>query len=57
VKSVRVGASGNNVLLFSDYTSYDPEVSEFGSSAIGTGVEVAAFPSARKLMFHLEFDF
>lgn len=57
VKGVRIGASGNNVLLFSDYTSYDPEVSEFGSSAIGTGVEVAAFPSARKLMFHLEFDF
>ena len=57
VKDVRLGVSGNNVLLFTDYSSYDPEVSEFGSSAIGTGVEVAAFPSARKFMFHLEFDF
>ncbi|PAU94481.1 SusC/RagA family protein [Aliifodinibius salipaludis] len=57
VKSVRLGASGNNVLLFSDYPSYDPEVSEFGSSAIGTGVEVAAYPSARKIMFHLKLDF
>lgn len=57
VKDIRIGVSGNNVLLFSDYPSYDPEVSEFGSSAIGTGIEVAAFPSARKFMFHLEFDF
>lgn len=57
VKNVRLGASGNNVLLFSDYPSYDPEVSEFGSSAIGTGVEVAAYPSARKIMFHLKLDF
>ena len=57
VKDVRFGVSGNNVLLFSPYSSYDPEVSEFGSSAIGTGVEVAPFPSSRKFMFHLEFDF
>jgi hypothetical protein len=57
VKDIRVGASGNNLLLFSDYPSYDPEVSEFGSSAIGTGVEVAAYPSARKIMFHLKLDF
>lgn len=57
VKDVRIGASGNNLLLFSDYPSYDPEVSEFGSSAIGTGVEVAAYPSARKIMFHLKLDF
>ncbi len=57
VKNIRLGASGNNVLLFSDYPSYDPEVSEFGSSAIGTGVEVAAYPSARKVMFHLKLDF
>ena len=57
VKNIRLGASGNNVLLFSDYPSYDPEVSEFGSSAIGTGVEVAAYPSARKIMFHLKLDF
>lgn len=57
VKNIRLGASGNNVLLFSDYPSYDPEVSEFGSSAIGTGIEVAAYPSARKFMFHLKLDF
>lgn len=57
VKNVRFGVSGNNVLLFSPYSSYDPEVSEFGSSAIATGVEVAPFPSSRKLLFHAEFDF
>ncbi len=57
VKSVRLGVSGSNLLLFTPYPSYDPEVSEFGSSAIETGVEVAPFPSSRKMMFHVEFDF
>jgi TonB-linked SusC/RagA family outer membrane protein len=57
VKDIRLGISGSNVLLFSPYSGYDPEVSEFGASAIETGIAVAPFPPSRKFMFHLEFDF
>jgi hypothetical protein len=52
-----VGVSGNNVLLFSDYKSYDPEVSNFGNNGISTGVEVTPFPSSRRLFFHLGVNF
>ncbi len=57
LKNVELGISGDNVLLFSPYKGYDPEASEFGSSAIESGVAVAPFPSSRRLMFHLQFDF
>ncbi|HEX6982897.1 MAG TPA: SusC/RagA family TonB-linked outer membrane protein [Balneolaceae bacterium] len=57
VKGVRLGVSGSNLLLFSGYSGYDPEVSEFGNSALQTGIGVAPYPSARQVMFHVEFDF
>jgi hypothetical protein len=57
LESIRVGVSGNNVLLFSDYKSYDPEVSNFGNNGISTGVEVTPFPSSRRLFFHLAVNF
>jgi TonB-linked SusC/RagA family outer membrane protein len=57
VKKVEFGISGDNLLLFSPYSGYDPEASEFGSSAIASGVAVAPFPSSRRMMFHLQFDF
>jgi TonB-linked SusC/RagA family outer membrane protein len=57
VKRARIGVSANNVLLWTDYTSYDPEVSNFGVQPINGGVEVANFPSSRRLFAHLKFDF
>lgn len=57
LNKVRVGVSGNNLLLFSDYTSYDPEVSNFGSGGVIGGVEVTPFPSSRRMFFHLEIGF
>jgi TonB-linked SusC/RagA family outer membrane protein len=57
LESIRLGVSGNNVLLFSDYKSYDPEVSNFGNNGISTGVEVTPFPSSKRLFFHLAVNF
>ncbi|MEQ8476468.1 SusC/RagA family TonB-linked outer membrane protein [Fulvivirga sp.] len=57
LQKVRVGVSGNNLLLFSDYTSYDPEVSNFGSGGVLGGVEVTPFPSSKRMFFHLEIGF
>ena len=53
IERVKIGVSGNNLLLFSGYNSYDPEVSNFGSNSISTGFEVAPFPSSRRVFFHL----
>ena len=56
VKGVKVGASGNNLLLWTDYSSYDPEVSQFSQDPVASSVEVTPFPSSRRIMFHLNFE-
>lgn len=54
---VRFGVSGKNLLLFSDYSSYDPEVSNFGAQPVSQSVEVTPYPSARRVFFHINLDF
>ncbi len=58
VSSIRVGVSGNNVLRWTDYTAgYDPENSNFGSLALGGGVDLGSTPAVRRMMFHIAVDF
>ncbi len=57
VQGVKLGVSGNNLLLWSNYSSYDPEVSNFGTDPINASVEVTPFPSSRRIFFHLAVDF
>ncbi|GCC51963.1 hypothetical protein SanaruYs_21940 [Chryseotalea sanaruensis] len=57
IQRVRIGVSGNNLLLFSDYSSYDPEVSNFGSGGVLGGVEVTPFPNSKRMFFHIEVGF
>ena len=57
VRNIRVGVSGNNLLTFTDYVGYDPEVSLFGSTSNGAQVDVTSFPNTRRVFFHLNLDF
>jgi TonB-linked SusC/RagA family outer membrane protein len=58
VEGVRVGVSSNNLFRWTDYTAgYDPENSNFGSAALGSGVDIGSAPLVRRVMFHLSFDF
>ncbi|SMO83070.1 SusC/RagA family TonB-linked outer membrane protein [Gracilimonas mengyeensis] len=57
VEGIKLGASANNVLLFSDYPSYDPETSVFGTQAINSSVEVTPYPTSRQVLFHVNIDF
>ncbi|MFI5171663.1 MAG: SusC/RagA family TonB-linked outer membrane protein [Chitinophagales bacterium] len=57
IRGIRVGASGYNLLNFFDYSSYDPEVSNFGTTGISTGIEVNPFPSAKRYYGHITFNF
>ena len=54
---VRIGFSGRNLLNFFDYNSYDPEVSNFGTNAISSNVEVTPFPSAKSFFFTIGASF
>ena len=58
VQGVRVGVSGNNIWRWTDYTAgYDPENSNFGSLALGGGVDIGSIPAVRRYMFHISIDF
>ena len=57
IEGIRVGVSANNLLLWTDYGSYDPEVSNFGSQPVSGNIEVTPYPSSRRFFFHLKFDF
>ncbi len=58
VSNIRVGISGNNLLRWTDYTAgYDPENSNFGSVALGSGVDLGSSPAVRRMMFHIAVDF
>lgn len=58
VSGIRVGVSGNNILRWTDYKAgYDPENSNFGSTALGSGVDIGSTPAVRRMMFHLAVDF
>ena len=58
VQRVKVGVSGNNLVLVSPYKGgFDPEVSNFGSRPVGGNQDLYAFPSARRMFLHLNFDF
>ncbi len=55
VKSASVSLSGRNLIMITDYTGYDPEVSQFGNVAVGRSVDTIPFPSSRSYYFKLNF--
>lgn len=56
VQGFRTGISGTNLLLFTKYEGYDPETSTFGAG-LANNVDVAPYPSVRRFLFNLSFDF
>jgi outer membrane receptor protein involved in Fe transport len=57
LSTIRVGVSGRNLLTFTNYSSYDPEVSVKGGAGLSSGAEVAPFPSTKQAFFHLSLGF
>ena len=57
ISNIKLGLTANNVALWSDYGSYDPEVSNFGVQAITSAIEVTPYPNSRRLLFHLNVAF
>jgi len=56
-ESLKIGISANNFINIFNYNSYDPEVSNFGSNGLSTGVEVTPFPSSKRWDFHVSASF
>jgi len=57
ISLIRVGVSARNLINVFKYNSYDPEVSNFGTNAISSNVEVTPFPSAKSIYFNASVTF
>lgn len=57
IADVKVGVSARNLINIFNYSSYDPEVSNFGSNAISSNVEVTPYPSSKSFHFTLTVNF
>ena len=55
ISYLRIGIAGRNLLMFTRYSSYDPEVSNFGNLATAGSIEVTPFPSSRSFFFNIQF--
>ncbi|HEX2607809.1 MAG TPA: TonB-dependent receptor, partial [Flavisolibacter sp.] len=57
IADVKVGISARNLINIFDYNSYDPEVSNFGTDAISSNVEVTPYPSSKSYHFTIAVIF
>lgn len=57
VQGLSVFASGQNLVTFSNYSGYDPEVNRDGGSAISQGIDYGTYPQARIMTAGVRVDF
>jgi TonB-linked SusC/RagA family outer membrane protein len=54
VRTMRIDVSGRNLWWSYPYTGLDPEVSNFGTLAVGRGQDVTPYPPARSIFFGVD---
>ncbi|MCC2600708.1 SusC/RagA family TonB-linked outer membrane protein [Sphingobacterium sp. FBM7-1] len=57
MQNLRIYASGYNLLLFTDYSGFDPEVSTRRRTPLTPGVDYSAYPKSRSFVFGLNVNF
>jgi len=59
IKNVRISLSGQNLLVFTNYSGFDPEVNTVNSrnGVPSFGIEYIPYPSARTILFGLGLSF
>jgi len=55
--SARVYVTGSNLVTWTDYRGFDPEVSSFGGGNLNRGIDIGAYPSARSVIVGVNFGY
>ncbi len=55
--NLKLFVQGRNMLTFTDYTGYDPEVSRDGSNVLSGGIDFGTFPQVRTFIGGLNITF
>ncbi|MFA6128543.1 MAG: TonB-dependent receptor [Bacteroidales bacterium] len=57
IRNLSVYVTGQNLLTFTKYSGFDPEVNAFGSSSTTLGVDYGTYPQARSIIFGINVEF
>ena len=57
IKKLTVYVTGENLLTFTNYSGFDPEVNAFGSSATELGIDYGTYPQSKTLILGLNVEF
>jgi hypothetical protein len=57
IKRLQLYISGQNLLTFTHYSGYDPEVNTFNGNDRRQGVDLGAYPAARTYTFGVTISF
>ena len=57
IQDLRFYVTGYNVLLLTNYSGFDPEVSTRRKTALTPGVDYSAYPRSRQLVFGINLNF
>lgn len=57
IRNINIGASVNNVYVWTNYSGWDPDVNSFGSNMKRIGIDNGSYPSSRMFCFDLRFAF
>ena len=57
LQKVRVFATGTNLITFTDYSGFDPEVNAFGADNINQGIDYGTYPQTRTLIAGFNITF
>jgi TonB-linked SusC/RagA family outer membrane protein len=57
INKLSVYTTGQNLLTFTDYSGFDPEVNAFGLSATELGVDYGTYPQAKTVTFGINLEF
>lgn len=57
IDKVQIYVTGQNLLTFTNYSGYDPEVNAYGSSSVALGVDYGTYPQARTCIIGVNVTF
>lgn len=56
-QDVRVGLTGRNLLMWTEYSGLDPEVANFGAAAVRSNLDISPYPPMRSFFFNISVGF
>lgn len=57
LRSLQVFVTGQNLLTFTKYSGYDPEVNAYGSSSVALGVDYGTYPQSKTCVIGVNVGF